>query len=122
MYGMKYDVNITGLSRKIFVEAMLAEGFSIREGYLKPTYLEPAYQKQLCLGKKGFPFSETKRSSKLDYSKGLCPITEDIQDNYMILTAVMQSPQTLEDMDLWTERVIKVLKNKEKLIKFMHKL
>ena len=117
MYGIKYDENITKLPRKYFVEAMLAEGFSIREGYLKPTYLEPVYQKQICFGKKGFPFSEAKRDSKLDYKKGLCPITERVQDNSMVLTAVMQSPQTLEDMDLWTEGVKKVLSKKEKLIK-----
>ena len=121
MYGMKYDENVTGIPRKYFVEAMLAEGFSIREGYIKPTYLEPIYQKQICFGKKGFPFSENRRASELDYSKGLCPVTERIQDQSMILTAVMQSPQTLEDMDLWTEGVIKVLKNKESLINFINK-
>ena len=53
MYGMKYDENVTGIPRKYFVEAMLAEGFSIREGYIKPTYLEPIYQKQICFWKKG---------------------------------------------------------------------
>ena len=39
----------------------------------------------------------------------------------MVLTAVMQSPQTLDDMDLWTEGVKKVLSKKEKLIKHLKK-
>ena len=121
MYGIKYDENVTKLPRKYFVDAMLAEGFSIREGYLKPTYLEPLYQKQICFGKKGFPFSEAKRDGKLEYNRGLCPVTERIQDNSMVLTAIMQSPQTLDDMDLWTEGVKKGLSKKEKLIKHMKK-
>ena len=117
MYAMKYDENIIGISRKLFVEAMIAEGFSIREGYIKPTYLEPLYKQQICFGSKGFPFSHTKRSEKLSYEKGLCPVTEFVQDNTMIMTAVMQPPQTLDDMDLWADGVKKIIKNKDKLLK-----
>ena len=48
---------------------------------------------------KGFPFSENRRASELDYSRSMS-CNRRIQDQSMILTAVMQSPQTLEDMDL----------------------
>ena len=39
----------------------------------------------------------------------------------MLLTAIMQPPQTLHDIDLWTEGVMKVINNKDKLIKAMLK-
>ena len=121
MYGMQYDEEEIGIPRKLFVEAMTAEGLSVRDGYIKPTYMEPLYQKQIFLGKKGFPFTYKKRKSKLSYDKGLCPIVENNEKNTMLLTAIMQPPQTVNDMDLWTEGVIKVIKNKDKLIKAMKK-
>jgi len=121
MYGMQYNEEEIGISRKLFVDAMTAEGLSVRDGYIKPTYLEPMYQRQIFLGKKGFPFTHKKRNGKLNYNQGLCPIVERNQNSTMLLTAVMQPPQTLNDMDLWTEGVIKIIKNKDKLVKAMSK-
>ena len=119
MYGMKYVEEEIGLPRNLFVKAMEAEGLSVRDGYLKPTYLEPMYQNKIFLGKNGFPFSHKRRSENLSYKKGLCPITESIQNNTMLLTAIMQPPQGLSEMDLWVEGAKKVIKNKDKLIKSM---
>ena len=121
MYGMQYDEEEIGVPRKLFVEAMTAEGLSVRDGYIKPTYLEPMYQKQIFLGKKGFPFTYKKRKGQLNYKKGLCPIVEKNEKSTMLLTAIMQPPQTLHDIDLWTEGVMKVINNKDKLIKAMLK-
>ena len=64
-----------------------------------------------------FPFSYKKRESDLNYNKGVCPVTEHNQNKTMLLTAIMQPPQELSDMDLWVEGVKKILKNKDKLIK-----
>ncbi|MDJ0949943.1 MAG: DegT/DnrJ/EryC1/StrS family aminotransferase, partial [Alphaproteobacteria bacterium] len=57
MYVMKYDAEVTGVPRDLFVKAALAEGFFARAGYLRPTYLEPLYQHKTCFGTDGFPFS-----------------------------------------------------------------
>lgn len=116
MYALKYDSRITGLPRDLFAEAMLAEGLFIRAGYLKPTYLEPMYQKKICLGPNGFPFSANPRGGNLSYAPGLCPTCERMQDKELMITSVMQPPQTLEDMDLWAIGVRKVLAAKDALL------
>ncbi len=121
MYGMQYNEEVVGLPRKLFVEAMLAEDLSVRDGYLKPTYLEDLYQKQTFFGKEGFPFSFKKRKDDLNYNKGLCPVAESNQEKTMLLTAIMQPPQTIEDMDIWTEGAMKVIKNKDRLLKSLKK-
>jgi dTDP-4-amino-4,6-dideoxygalactose transaminase len=116
MYAMKYDETVSGLPRDLFAEAMLAEGLFVRGGYLRPTYLEPMYQKKICLGPNGFPFSASARGDALSYAPGLCPTCERMQDQELMITAIMQPPQTLEDMDLWAAGAEKVLGGKDALL------
>lgn len=117
MYAMKYDAARTGLPRDLFVKAMLAEGLFIRGGYLKPTYLYPTYQKRIAIGDKGFPFTANPRSKNLSYAEGLCPVCERLENRELMITAVMQPPQTLEDMDRYIAGIRKVLSNRDALLK-----
>ena len=48
---MLYDEKVTNIPRELFVKAVNAEGFPLRTGYVKPIYLEPVYQKKICLVK-----------------------------------------------------------------------
>jgi dTDP-4-amino-4,6-dideoxygalactose transaminase len=116
MYVMKYDARATGLPRDLFVKAVQAEGPFLRAGYLRPTYLEPLYRKKICFGKNGFPFSANPRNAELVYGPGLCPTCERLQDEEVILTAIMQPPQTLDDMDRFVEACAKVLANRDALL------
>ncbi len=117
MYAMKYDALRTGLPRDLFVKAMLAEGLFIRGGYLKPTYLYPTYQKRIAIGDKGFPFTANPRNKNLSYAEGLCPVCERLESRELMITAVMQPPQTLEDMDRYAAGIRKVLANRDALLK-----
>jgi len=117
LYAMKYDAARTGLPRDLFVKAMLAEGFFIRAGYLKPTYLYPAYQKRIAIGNKGFPFTANPRHQNLSYAEGLCPTCERLENSELMITGIMQPPQTLEDMDLYIEGMRKILRNRDALLK-----
>ena len=115
MYALKFDAVEAGFSRDAFVEAMLAEGCFVRAGYLRPTYLEPLYQKKICFGKEGFPFSANIRNHEISYQKGICPICEKLQDEQLVITAVMQPPQTENDMTLFAEACEKVASNRSLL-------
>ena len=101
MYALKFDAEIAGFSRDAFVAAMLAEGCFVRGGYLRPTYLETIYQKKICFGADGFPFTANKRHKEISYHKGICPVCEDLDENKIVITAIMQPPQTFEDMRLF---------------------
>lgn len=68
----KYDANVVGVSRKVFADALKAEGVPVFEGYVKPLYWLPIFQKRIALGNQGFPFN----LSKVTYEKGLCPVVE----------------------------------------------
>ena len=70
----KYDASALGIPRKLFVRALKAEGVPCFEGYVKPLYLLPTFQKRIAIGENGYPFSLSERK----YQSGLCPIAEDL--------------------------------------------
>lgn len=117
MYAIKYDEKVTGIPRNLFVEALNAEGCFLRAGYVRPIYLEPVYQRKICFGPNGFPFTANPRNANLSYASGICPTCERLQDRDLMITAVTQPPQTDEDMDLFVEACSKVLANRDTLLR-----
>lgn len=114
-YVMKYDERIVGIPREIFVKAVQAEGFYLRSGYVTPLYLEPVYQNKICFGANGFPFTAAQRNSEISYNRGLCPVTERLQDKELLLTNIIQSPFTEQDMDDFVMAIKKVINNRDML-------
>jgi len=106
-HSIKYNEQIAGIHRDKFVEAIKAElmpielreteGVKIGSGYAKPLYLQPMYQKQIAYGSSGFPWSASGR--KYDYSKGICPVTENLHFNSLITHEYMRPGMTKEDLD-----------------------
>jgi dTDP-4-amino-4,6-dideoxygalactose transaminase len=101
-----FDAAKAGLSRHQFVKAVLAElpkpegfeGTALTEGYVKPLYLSPVYQKRIAIGSKGFPFNLAPAGWP-DYSEGICPVTEHMYKNELLLCPVVREPLTTADMD-----------------------
>jgi len=116
MYPILFDEEKVGMPRDLFTKAIVAEGFYLRSGYLRPVYLEPVYQRKLCFGYNGFPFSANPRNAELNYSAGICPTVERLQKDSMMVTPIMQPPQTLADMDNFIEACKKTIHNREKLL------
>ncbi len=118
MYPLKYDSAKIGLSRKLFVKAVLAElptpsdfeDTALAGGYLKPLYLNPIYQKQIAIGKKGFPFSMNK-DIKYDYSKGICPVAEKLYEKELLLSPLIREPLSISDVDDIVAAIQKVIDN-----------
>ena len=114
-YVMKYNKSLTGLSREHFVEAVNAEGFYLRAGYLRPIYLEPMFRKKICFGKKGYPFIINSRNSEINYQKGLCPVAERLNEQEVILTNIIYPPITTDDMDGFIRAIKKVVSYASKI-------
>jgi len=48
-------------------------------GYVN-LHLLPMYQKKIAYGSKGFPWSSDICQRRVSYSKGICPVAENLQD------------------------------------------
>lgn len=97
IYAIKYDSVKFGLSRGLLIKALQAEGIPFGMGYVKPLYLAPLYQKQLCFGSQGWPFSSIPARERPAYRKGLCPITERMHFQDLIHTTVCYDSVTVKD-------------------------
>jgi perosamine synthetase len=122
MYPMKYDHTKIGLSRNLFIKAVLNElptpfdfeDTALAGGYLKPLYLNPIYQKQIAIGKKGFPFSMNK-DVKYDYSKGICPVAEKLYEKELLLSPLIREPLLISDVDDIVAAIHKVVENAKEI-------
>ena len=118
LYPVKYDASVTGISRKAFVQAVNAELPPVKvweqtgfiEGYIKPLYLAPLYQKKIAIGRTGFPWSAN-LGVEYNYSKGNCPVVERMYDHELIYTPLMREPLTESDIDDFVAAIKKVLDN-----------
>jgi len=126
LHALKYHEEKCGIPRKRFVEAVKAElmpttlreaeGVSIGMGYVKPLYLQPLYQKKIAYGKDGCPWSCHKYNKVVDYSKGLCPVTERMYEKELILHELMSPAMKKKDLDSVANAFAKVWNNRMELL------
>ena len=109
VYAFQYDETRIGIPRKLFAEALVAEGIPVSEGYVKPLYLAPLYQER-----KTFAFKHYQGKAK--YHKGLCPVAEEMHFSKLLTTMVCHPRVTERDIDDIIRAVEKVLANKEELV------
>lgn len=115
-YVMRYDADVTGIPRDLFVDAVAAEGFPLRAGYLRPIYLERVFQEKRSFGAGGFPFTANPRNDELSYQQGICPVVERLNEREIMLTNAIYPPLTSNDMDSMVEAYCKVLRNRDALL------
>lgn len=124
LYPFKYDSKVIGLSRNLFVKSVLAElpdpvdfeDTALAGGYLKPLYLNPIYQKQIAIGKKGFPFNFNE-GVKYNYSKGICPVAERLYERELVLSPLIREPLELGDVDDILSAINKVISSADQIKK-----
>jgi dTDP-4-amino-4,6-dideoxygalactose transaminase len=122
MFPIRYNEEYFGISRNLFLRAVSAElpkpkfwdTTPLAEGYVKPLYLNPIYQKQIAIGKKGFPFNFNK-GVKYDYSKGICPVTERLYEKELLLSPLVREGMKKEDVKDFADAIEKVVNNISKL-------
>lgn len=121
--AFKYNSDIVGVSRDIFVEAVAAElpfaenlenvGKLIGAGYVKPNYLNPFY-----LEKKGIcsSFNDPRYKGNVNYYKGLCPVCERMHFSELFTHEYMRPPMTREDLDDFCSAFEKVYDFRHELV------
>ena len=118
MYPIKFDKNIFEISRNLFLRAVSAElptpnfwdTTPLSESYVRPLYLNPIYQKKIAIGSKGFPFNFNK-GVEYNYSKGICPITEKMYEEELLLTPLVREGLDVNDINDFANAIEKVVAN-----------
>lgn len=126
MQAFLYDESITGVPRGKFFAAIKAElapselqeeeGVLMGEGYVKPIYLMPLFQKQIAFGSKGYPFKSPFYSGTVHYEKGMCPVVERLYEKELITNDTMRPGMKKKDLDDIIEAFHKVYTYREELL------
>ncbi len=109
VHALTYDRRETGVSRDLVVRALKAElphtrlreteGTLIGQGYIKPLYLQPLYQKMIGYGTLQCPFKCPHYTGTPDYSRGSCPEAERAHFETLISHELMRPGMSREDLD-----------------------
>ncbi len=111
-YAMKFDERRAGLSRALFAKAMRAEGVSVAEGYVRPIYLEPMYQRRSAYGSGHFPFGG---EESVSYKEGICPVVERLWRAELLTTDICKYPNTEREVEEFVQAVEKISANIDQL-------
>jgi len=98
------------VGRHLVVQALHAEGIPVSEGYVRPLYLQPMYQKRQAY-QHGCPWSCGHYQGAVSYEAGLCPVAERMQEAELMLLQVCHPPQTEADIDDVARAFEKVVDN-----------
>lgn len=115
MYPMVLDVETLGVSRARIKEALEAEGIvGLASGYMN-LHLLPMYQKKMAYGSKGFPWSSEICRRDVNYSKGICPVAEELHESTYLGFEMCLNEMSNEDINLMVQAFWKVWKNMDSL-------
>ena len=80
LYPLKYDYLKGLVTRKQLVSKLKSNKVPyLIEGYSN-IHLLPIFQKKVAYGKNNFPWSINKLNKNYDYTKGICPNAEELND------------------------------------------
>ena len=114
VYPLILEVEKIGLSRERICDALEAEGLSLMRQY-QNIHLLPIYQEKVAFGKSGFPWTSEYCKRNIDYSKGICPNAEELNDKSFIGIGMCVYDLSLEDIKLIGMAFKKVWKNLDSL-------
>lgn len=123
--ALQFDSETAGVHRDVFIEAVKAElspiekreseGIGLSVGYVRPLYLQPLYQKRMAYGSNGFPWTAEFYKGKVDYSRGICPVTEKMHFERLFYHEMIRPPMTRADLDDVVMAFAKVWERREEL-------
>ena len=125
MYPIRFDESAMGIPRGVFTRAVNAELPAPKywnttplylEGYVRPLYLNPIYQRKIALGRKGFPFNANPGVT-YDYPKGLCPAAERLHEKELLLCPLLHEGISVADLHDFADAVEKVVTARHELMK-----
>ena len=118
MFPIRYNQEVFGIPRNLFLRAVSAEfpkpkywdTTPLAEAYVKPLYLNPVYQQKIAIGKKGFPFNFNS-GIEYDYSKGLCPVTEKLYEEELLISPLIREGISKNDITDFANAIEKTIEN-----------
>lgn len=113
-YPIVLDIEELGVSRERIHTALQAEGVAVGNGY-QNIHLLPVYQKKIAYGSRGFPWTSDICHRDVDYSKGICPMAEELHDSTYLGFGMCVYDLTYEEIDLIGMAFRKVWANLERL-------
>lgn len=109
LYPLRYISSAPRLTREKLVCMLNAEGVVFYQGYVKPLYYLPVFQKRVAF-KQGYPFSARENKSiKTNYFPGACPNAEKLHFEQMMINEHVRFPHMRRDMDDIVRAIKKVL-------------
>lgn len=115
MYPLVLDVAQLGVTRNSIYQALEAEGVQgLAEGYVT-LHLLPMYQQKTAYGSKGFPWTSDICHRDVDYSRGICPVAENLQAESYLGYQMCLNDLSDEDVDLIVAAFRKVWSNLDAL-------
>jgi len=119
-----FDAKDAGIGRNPFIEAVSAElptspereGIPlIWSGYGTPLYMQPLYLQKKAYGKQGCPFTCPYYKGDVVYRKGLCPNTEQLEEETLFMNDFIRPPASAEDLDDVVRAFEKVYENRHEI-------
>ena len=107
VYPLVLELEKLPVNRDRIFEALKAEGVPISKGY-QNVHLLPMYQQKMAYGSKGFPWSSDICKRDVDYSKGICPVAEDLHFNSQMGVGICGYELSTSDVELIVEAFTKV--------------
>jgi len=99
VFPARFNAAAAGCDRGTFVDCLRAEGILFYQGYVRPLYLQPLYQRRLAFTH-GYPWSAPEnRESQPDYAKGSCPVAERLHFDEMLINEHVRPPHQEADMN-----------------------
>jgi dTDP-4-amino-4,6-dideoxygalactose transaminase len=108
-HALTYNEEATGVARDAIVKAIRAElpacelreadGALISQGYVRPLYLLPMFQKLIGYGNKQCPFKCPHYTGKPDYDQGICPNAEKAHFQSLIAHEFMRPAMSRSDLN-----------------------
>ena len=114
MFPILLNLEILKATRTEIVRALESEGVpGLTEGYTN-LHLLPMYQTMQAYGTSNFPWSIRGELSQFNYSKGICPVAENLHEKTFMMIELCQFEFTDEDISLVIKSFEKVFKHFEK--------
>jgi len=109
------DIDQLRISRNLIANALKAEGITgLIEGY-QNVHLLPMYQKKIAYGTNGFPWNSDICKRPIEYTKGICPVAEELHDKSFLGFEMCLHELTHEDVLLIINAFRKVWSNLDEL-------
>jgi len=108
VFGMRLDVRALGLSRDKIFAALIAEGVPALSKQYVNVHRYAMYRNKIAYGKEHFPWRNGLYESSIEYTKGICPVAEQLQDATYLGLHLCQYDFQLDDIEAIAQAFHKV--------------